>query len=1055
MKRNGITVLFVVLSFQLVHATGEDLEVTVRNDVQTKALQQAKPVSGKVTDLQGETLLGVSVSVKGSTIGAVTDMDGNYKMANVPENATLVFSYLGMKTIEITVGGRSVVDAVLPEDAVMLSEVVAIGYGTMKKKDLTGAVASVKMGRVENENPQRIADILRGNVPGLDVGLAVEPKGGGGIQIRGKNTLKAGSAPLIILDGNIFYSDLANINPNDIESIDILKDASSAAVYGARSANGVIIVTTKTAKEESKPAINFNGHYSYVTIAQMPEVRDHNQFITWRGDMMKSMNYYNASMKDKLYLYDNPDNLPSGVTLDMWRDGNQGDPLEIYLSRLGLSALEIANYKVGRYVDWGDHIFQNGYRQNYNLSLNGKSKTSNYYFSLGYEDDKGTLIGEKYKSVSALLKLESNLTQWLSVGAHSMFSNRDEGFPVVNVDMYRQLPPYGSRYEEDGITIRHSPTNDPFSCVNPDYDMQYIDRRSVIRTWTNNLYVKLKLPFGINYEVNFAPRFEYMEYMNHQSALHVDWGKSGGLAQRENSSLYGWEMNNILRWNKTVENIHRFELTLLANAEKRQFWWSRMNAQDFSPSDVLGYHRMQAGNSLASTISSNDEYSTADALMGRLFYSLHGKYMLTLSLRRDGYSAFGINNPYGIFPSMALGWIFTEENFLKNDLLTYGKLRISWGENGNRAIGIYDALSNLSTGKYPYQTPGGSAYESSYLYVSRMANADLKWEKKRSYNIGLDFGIRHDLFSGSIDAYKASTLDLLVDRKMTNVSGFTSTVANMGQVDNVGLEVALNAKIINRKNFRWDGNVTFYYNKNKIIHLYGNIEDIKDAEGNVIGQKEADDKNNRWFIGHPIDEIWNYKVLGIWQLGQEEEAKRYGQFPGDFRLQDVNDDGIFNDDDKVFLGNSVPPVMGSMRHNFTIHKHIQVSFMLYSKWGHLTTFNVAKNSDGFVERQNSYNTPYWTPENPTDEYSRIRSQTGGISFDVYRKRSFIRLDNITIGYVFPEKWLKPMQLAGLKLSGSIRNVFYWAPDWPDNFMDPETLTRRTPRYFDLGLSITL
>ena len=341
-----------------------------------------------------------------------------------------------------------------------------------------------------------------------------------------------------------------------------------------------------------------------------------------------------------------------------------------------------------------------------------------------------------------------------TVGANVMFSDRRDGYPVARTEMLRQIPPYGSRYNDDGVTLRYSPTNDPMSSINPDFDLQYIDRRQVTRTWTNNLYAKIKLPFEIGYEFNFAPRYEYFEYMNHQSALHPDWGLSGGMADRNTSQLYGWEMNNIIRWKKTIEKIHHFEVTLLQGAEQRQFWSENTSAQGFSPSDVLGYHRMQAGSSSTYAISSNDEYSTAATLMGRLFYTFNEKYMLTFSVRRDGYSAFGANHPWGLFPSLALGWVFTEEKIMKNDILTYGKLRLSYGDNGNRDIGIYDWLSNMSTGKYPYQPISGSAYESSYLYVSRMANANLKWEKKRSYNIGLDFGIKNDLFTGSIDVIK-------------------------------------------------------------------------------------------------------------------------------------------------------------------------------------------------------------------------------------------------------------------------------------------------------------
>lgn len=1045
--------LFFWISIKVSYSIEKVEEISSESNFNLES-QQIKSIKGKVTDQTGASLPGVSVIVKGTTTGVITDSDGNFSLLNIPIKATLVFSFVGMTSQEVVVGDKTTLSIKLVDKTTNLDEVVAIGYGTAKKKDLTGAVTSVKSKNMQNENPKSVVDILRGNVPGLDVSLNVSAKGGGTFEIRGDNTLTSGSSPLIVLDGIIYSGDMENINPNDIETIDVLKDASSAAIYGARSANGVILITTKIGSSDGKPTINANATYSVETIAQMAKVRDQNQFMSWRQDVMKSMNYYNTSQMNKLYIYDNPNNLPDGITLDMWRDGNQNDPTDIYLSRMGLGVIESTNYKAGKYINWGDYIYQMGSRQDYNMSISGKTNAVKYYFSLGYEDNKGNIVSERYNAVRSLLKLESNVTNWLTVGVNSSFSTRNEGYVPVNDGEYTRNTPYGSLYEDDGVTLRYSTTNDPVASINPLYDRNFINRRSVVRNLTNNLFAKVKLPFSVTYELDFAPRFEYTDYMNHQSALHQEWGKSGGLAQRNNSSTFGWEINNIVKWNKTFSKIHSFDVTLLANAEKREYWSDGMSTQGFSPSDVLGYHQMGSGTSTSNVISSNDEYSTASALMARLYYSLKNRYMITLSVRRDGYSAFGLNHPYGIFPSAALGWVFSEENFLKNDILTYGKLRLSWGENGNRDIGIYDALSNMTTGKYPYQTLSGSVYEGSQLYVSRMSNYDLRWERTRSLDIGFDFGIKENLLTGNIDLYKSSTLDLLVNRKMTNVSGFTSALSNMGQVDNFGLEFSLNAKIINNENFKWNGSITFSTNKNKILHLYGTMKNVLDADGKVIGKIEDDDTNNGWFIGRPIDQIWDYRVMGVWQLEQAEEAKIYGQFPGDFHIYDKNNDGKYNDQDKEFLGRRQPAFRWSMRHNFIIHNDFEVSMMLYSQWGQLTTFNVAKNSDGFVERNNSYNTPYWTPENPINDYSRIRSQTGGISYNVYRNSSFIRFDNFTLGYNIPKTLLSKVKITNLKITSSIRNVFCWSPDWPKNYWDPETLNR-APRGFSIGVNVTL
>ena len=1052
-KKNMNRLIFKIMLINLLIMPFLKAEVIGReNDINVQPTQQGVVVTGVVTDETGETLPGVNVSVKGTTTGITTGVNGDYSLSVPSREAVLVFSYVGYVTVERIVGQQTVINIQLDVATALIDEVVVIGYGTMRKKDLTGAVSSVKKTAIENEKPRRVNDMLRANIPGLSVGFDVSAKGGGDLQIRGKNTLKAGSSPLIILDGIIFNGDLSNINPNDIETIDVLKDASSAAVYGARSANGVVLITTKLGSETDKPIINFNASYGLETISAMAKVYSPDGWLKWRQDVMKSMNMTNVSLKDKLYIYDDPNNLPAGVTLDMWRDGNQNDPLEIYLGRMGLGAIEQANYRAGNPVDWADYVYQNGYRQDYNISIQGKANTVKYYWSLGYEDNKGNVIGDKFNTIRSLLRLESNLNKWLTVGLSANFAIRNQGFPSSNTDQYRTNSPYGSRYMDDGVTLRYSSTNDPVSSVVPDYDMQFIDRRDNYKTLTTNLYARIKLPFNISYELDFAPRFEYRNYMNHQSAFHQEWGRSGGLAQRENQTTQGWELNNLIRWNQSFLDLHRFEVTLLASAEQRQYWSNRMETQDFNPSDVLGYHMMQSGSSHA--IRSTDEYSTADALMARLFYSFKDRYQLTLTIRRDGYSAFGGSNPHGVFPSAAVGWIFTEEDFLKNDFLPFGKLRFSWGENGNRDIGIYDALANLSSAKYSYQELNGTAYEVSRMYVSRMANSKMKWEKKRSFNIGFDFGLKGDILSGSIEWYNASTLDLLVDRKMPNVSGFTEAVANLGQVDNRGLELSLNAKLIDNKNFKWNGSLIFNTNKNKIVSLYGDMEDVLDSNGNVIGQREKDDTNNKWFIGQPIDEIWNYKVLGVWQLGEEEQAARYNQFPGDFHIKDANNDGIYNDLDKEFLGRTVPIFTWSMRHQFNFFRDFDFSFLLYSSWGHKTDYNAAKNSDGFVERQNAFVNPYWTPENPINDYSRIRSQTGGIAFDVYRDRSFIRLDNISLGYNVPRKIIGKVDISNIKVTASIRNVGVWAPYWPDNWWDPETKNRGM-RNYNVGISVTL
>ncbi len=1025
-------------------------------------VQQAT-IKGTITDSKGQPLPGVNVLVKGTTVGVISDIDGKY-VINIPsDDAVLQFSYIGYLTEERPVKGLTVIDMVMVEDVKDLEEVVVIGYGVSKKRDLTGAVTSVKTDRIENEKPQAVQDLLRGNIAGLSVGFSTLAKGGGDLEVRGKNNVRSTSSntPLFVLDGVIYQGAMEDINPNDIQSIDVLKDASSAAVYGAKAANGVVLITTKKGKS-GKPVINVASSFGLATIATLQDVYDPEGFVNWRTDVLKSMNYYNPAINNKLYIYDNPSKLPSDVTEAMWRDGKTGDLTDIWLARIGFLPVEVANYKAGKTVNWNDMVFQNGLRQDHNISLSGKKDEVSYYGSVGYNKNEGVIVGDDFTTIRARLNVDANITKWLNVGINTQFANRDES--NINADWGKIVSnsPYGSIYKDDGVTIRISPVDDlGRGAKHPLYDKMFQSRRKVYNTLINTLFANVKLPLGITYQVNFAPRFEWYNYLNHQSALHEEWSKFGGKAEREQKSIYSWQVDNLIKWNKTFNNIHQFDVTLLANAEKFQSWQNKMSTEGFTPTDALGYHNMTAGKSTSNILSSTDEYNTGSALMARLFYSLMNKYMVTLSVRRDGYSAFGQKHPYGTFPAAALAWVLSEEDFMKNNILTYAKLRLSWGLNGNREIGMYDALSDMNIGKYPYQPVSGSAYESNQLYVNRMANPDLRWEKTQAINIGFDFTITNGFLDGSVEYYKKNTKDLLIARGLPVFTGFSSVTSNIGEIQNTGFEATLNAKIMNKQNFSWNASGNFSLNRNQIKHLYGDMVDIKDANGNVIGQKEADDVGNKWFIGHDIDQIWEPKILGVWQKGQEDQAKVYGQYPGDFRLEDVDNSGKINQLDNQFQGYKTPRFRWTIRQDFTLFKNWNISMMAYSYWGHYGGYNQAKNRDGFPERVNSYIIPYWTPENSTNEYARIYSAEGGANFTVWRERSFIRLDNISVAYNVPQALLRKVSINSLKVFGTIRNVGYWAPQW--DFWDPEQYrnengdltTGPTPRIYTVGINLSL
>jgi len=1024
----------------------------------SESQQSGKIITGRVTDNKGEPLIGVNVVEAGTTNGTVTDVDGNYSLKLTTSNPILNVSYIGFKTQIINVGNRSVVNISMEEETSFLDEVVVVGYGTMKQKDLTGAISTIKTDGLKAESPRSIQDLLRGNSAGLSIGFANSAKGDANLQIRGKNTLKAGSSPLIVLDGVIYEGSLSDINPMDVQSIDILKDASSAAVYGAKAASGVVVILTQKGGKGGKPLISFNTSLGVVTSANQPDLLGPEGFVEYRRayEIGKNSDEYLAKYPE---MFNDPRKLQS-VNQKDWYNYDKKDPVETFteedllrtwLARLDFKSPEIDNYMNNRVTDWAKKVFHTGLQQDYQTSISNRTDDASYYWSLGYSDREGIIVGNRFTTFRTRLNLESNITSFLKVGLNSGFSQRNEGFLQCDWEQMVRISPYGA--DEIGNTsvdkyLWRYPTMD-VTPVNPFFDNMYRDRKDLYNTLNANLYAILSLPFDIEYQFNYTPYLEWREYYNHDSSKNFVWAANGGSAERTTHKIYSWQIDNILRWKKRLNQIHNFEATFLINAEQRQYWSQTMTSSQFSPSDILGYHRMQAGT--VPLNSSNDTYRTGDALMARLFYSLKDRYMITASVRRDGYSAFGQKNPRAVFPAIALGWTFTSEKFAEpiTKWFDYGKLRVSWGENGNRDIGEYEALSDMTSGPHPYIDQNGNVYITSQVYVNRMSNANLKWERTASFNVGLDFSFLNNKISGSLDTYSANTCDLLVDRALPEIIGFNSVAANLGQLQNKGFEATVNVTPVSQPKFTWNISGNLSANRRKIITLYGDMVDIKDEEGNVIGQKEADDVKNRWFIGQDPDRIWDYERVGVWQKEEAAEAAKYGLQPGDFKYKDQNGDGVMTDADRIFQGYKTPRYRWSFRNEFIFNKNISLSCMLYSYWGQYDTFNRAANSSNFPDRCSEYVQPYWTTENKINDYARIGSKNIGNN---YVEKSFIRLENVTLSYDFPKSIIQKAYIQNMRLSFSVRNVAVFAPHW--NFWDPEN-SNPSPRTFNFNLNFTL
>jgi len=1001
---------------------------------------QISNLSGTVKDPEGKALSNVSVTIKGSKKGTSTNQLGFFQL-EAPQGTTLVFSSLGMKNKEVQVKGNQALEIVLQPSNEELSEVVVIGYGTASRKDVTGSISSVRATQLENENPQSVADILKGNIPGLSVGLNTSPKGGGDLLVRGKTSLSAGTSPLIVLDGIIYNGQLSDINPNDIETVDVLKDASSLAVYGAKAATGVIAITTKKGKGD-KTTITFNTNWGWAALSKNQPVYDGPGFLDWRADVMRSGGATPA------YLYNDPRNLPEGVTLEQWRNkNNKEDVVDIWLDRLGLVANEKQNYLNGKTVNWYDEIFRVGKRQDHTISLRARKEEISYYLSLGYQKNENLIHGGEFSTFRSRLNLEAEATSYLTIGANLQVAARDESAIEANWGQLTNLSPYGDMYNADG-TLRRIPTDDSgLNARNPFLNEHYNSNFVKQNTLFSNLYARVKLPFNIQYQLNFSPSFDVYRDFRHASSQNPDVTIPGGTVSRANEVRYNWQVDNILKWNKTFADIHTVDVTLLANAEKYQTWWTQAYNQGMQPSDLLGYHNISSG--IKPSVNAEDKVFSGDALMARINYSLLGRYSFTGSVRRDGYSVFGTNYKRATFPAGAFAWTFTEESFMKNiHWLDHGKLRVSYGINGNRdlrnpdnnTVDPYAALSQLNIGKYQVVDGSGAAQEVNTVVINdRMQNPNLKWEQTSSTNLGLDFSFLKSRLSGSIDVYYKKTNDLLVRQSLPNVIGYSNVYSNLAQVSNRGLELSLNSKNIIDGPVRWNTSFNFFFNRNKIDKL---------ATPN-------NDPGNGWFIGQDINVIWDYKVLGVWQQDEIEEMKKFnkGILPGDFKLEDLDGNYAYNDSDKQFLGYTTPRFNLSMRNEFNIFKNFDVSFQLISNLGQKKSYNQAKNQPGSVgfNRSSSYIMPYWTPENPRNDYARLSSGLSGASYNVYWNNSFVRLNTVAIAYSLPQEIANKLHIGQAKIYANINNAAVYSPKW--TYWDPEN-NGPTPRYYTLGLNLT-
>ncbi len=1013
----------------------EDNLIVITN----KRMMQMQPriISGIVNHAStGEALPGVNVVVKGTTIGTITDINGNFRLEVPADAMALLFSFVGMKSQEIIIEDRTIINIQMEEDIVGIEEVVAIGYGIVKRSDLTGSVTRIDSDTYESQAKTQVTDMLAGTVAGLYMQQGSSASGiAPSMEIRGVNSLLAKSNPLIVIDGVIFNGNIENINPNDISTIDVLKDASSAAIYGAKAASGVIIITTS--KGQGPPKIGFKTTFGISETTRDIKPFDKNGYLDFRRDLLRE-----SSPKEDYY-YFNPNELPGSISIDEWRNYSANpaeDNTMEWLSRLSFWPIEMQNYIEGNTVDWYNKVMQKGIRQTYDINASGGSNDMSYYFSLGHTNNEGIIFGDKYSIFRARLNFDVKVADFINVGLNTQFSNKEEDEIPANLSHMYAVSPYGSNYNDDG-TLKLYP-HDYTPARNPFLDDYYSDYYYKENSLFSSLYAQLKLPFNISYRLSYQPRFDFVQYLNFRETAHTP-----AFGTRINTNTYEWIIDNLVKWNKNI-GVHNFDLTLLYSAEKNQNWRSVLENTNFMPNEILSYHAISLGS--FPFVNSNDMYHTGDAALARLNYTLLDKYLFTASIRRDGFSAFGKSNPRANFPSLAFAWKLHEEDFFNLNWVSQAKLRISWGINGNRDIGIYSALSRM---KPSYYYDGSSVAIG--IIADNLENHDLRWEKTYSTNFGCDLSFLQNRINLSADYYISTTKDLLMNRSLPIITGFEDMAVNLGEMANHGFEMTLNSVNVSTQKLNWKTNFVFYYNRNEIKKLYGDQGTYIIKGETLTG--ELPDYSNKWFPGHPLDAVWDYKVQGVWQLDEATDAANVNLKPGDYKVIDLNGDGLYTEtEDKQFIGYSKPRYNFGLRNTFTLLKNLSVSVYLRADLGHMGALPQAIHSGSNTYHVlNTRAVPYWTKDNQESVWARlnvINSVYDG-GYNVYFSRSFVRIQDLSLTYSLPQEICKRMKLSDLQIFTSVRNL-YTFDKWED--FDPETDYRTPmPRTYTFGLNIEL
>jgi len=946
-------------------------------------------ITGTITDEAGVPLPGVNVVIKGTNDGVSSDFDGNYTIKAEADDV-IVFSFIGFVDQEVSVGNNSNISVLLIASFDELDEViVTTGYGQSRKRDLTGAIAQIRTETITRANPLQAAASLQGQVAGVNITkVKGRPGDGFDINIRGLNNFDADkTAPLVVVDG-IMGANLNSINPSDIQTIDVLKDASSTAVYGSRGANGVIIVTTKKGAT-GKANVTYNGYYGIRTKSHMPEFMDSKQ-------------YYDLYSNEKF--------------------------------GRGFTAQEEYNVNNGITTDWVDLITQDAVQQNHTVAVSGGSEKTSYNFSAAYLEEGGLTNHTDYERLSLNAGVESQISDNVKVGFTSYITQSDRNWGSTEaLRSALRSRPTGTVFFDDIVEPNKRDTNfgpvgpyaffmgiDDSQVINPliEIDPQNFQRRQKANSILANVFAEIKLADGLKFKTSYSAYETTAREGDYRGTFTKSQkGSNNPKVNTWNDKTSNYTLDNTLNYNKTFGK-HRIDATALFSIFEQYDEYMQIQVEDLAYRSL--WHNTGSGATIKAYNTDLIESSLA-SYMGRVNYTFNDKYLLTVTGRYDGASQLATDNKWAFFPSAALGWRLSEESFIEDlDVFSSLKLRVSYGEVGNNAsISPYATQSNIYQTVYDFDGSAANGYS-----INSLSNRGLVWERSREVNFGLDFALKNIGIRGSIEIYKRNTEDLILDDKLPTSTGFDSAIANVGEIENSGVEITLNTVNVSKGDFKWSSDLTFTANKDKVIKLAGGI---------------TEDKGNGRFVGESVRAYYTYKFEGIWQTDEATEAAVYGQVPGQVKLADLNDDDKINSDDRTIVGKGTPDWTAGLRNQIS-YKNWDMSFFMYTRRGLMYSNNYLNATYGEInsDRYNrSSELNYWTATNPSNEYfspltgpglnGNNESKGGNTRVALsYQMADFVRISDITFGYSLPQNILDELGVSRLRIYGQVQNPFVFS-----------------------------